>query len=579
MRQDSNWERRKLYIAAINIEGVMQTDTIEVIVVNTGMRYEVVPGLSLGEILREIGYRGEREMLGAMVNNRLRDLGFKVYQPKQIEYIDITHPAGIRMYVNSLFFLMQYAVRRLDARYRLSIEHSVSNGYFCKIKGLDEETTVELSNRVAREMRELVDRDLPFTTRPTLTDDAIKLFELQGDGEKVRLLRSRPKLYTTLYRLSGVWDYFSEGLVPSTGYLRHFDVLKYFSGLLLRVPLQERPEELAPVVLQPKMYEIFREFKNWLDVLDLEDAGMINEAIRQGRGRQIVQICEALHEKKVAQIADTIKARGGSVRIVLVAGPSSSGKTTFSKRLAVQLFVSGLQPHTLELDNYFVDREKTPRDARGEYNFESIDALDIDQFNADLLSLLHGERVQMPKFDFTRGKRFYDGTALSLGARDVLIVEGIHALNPKLTPHIPEESRFKIYLSALTSISLDGLNRISSSDNRLLRRMVRDARFRGYTAVETIRRWQSVRRGEEENIFPYQEEADVMFNSALPYEFNVLKNSAEVLLNDVPSSISEHSEAVRLSRFLEFFAPLENPEIPPTSLLREFLGGSSFSYK
>lgn len=557
----------------------MQADTIEIIVVNTGSRYDIVPGLSLGEILHEIGYAGEREMLGAMVNNRLRDLGFKVYQPKQIEFIDITHPAGIRMYVNSLFFLMQYAVRRLDVRYRLSIEHSVSNGYFCKIKGYDAgETTVELAAQIARNMRELVERDLPFTTRPTLTTDAIKLFELQGDAEKVRLLRSRPKLYTTLYRLSGVWDYFAEGLVPSTGYLRNFDVLKYFSGLLLRVPQREKADELAPVVLQPKMYEIFREFKNWLDVLDLEDAGMINEAIRQGRGRQIVQISEALHEKKVSQIADEIQGRSDKVRIVLIAGPSSSGKTTFSKRLAVQLFVSGLQPHTLELDNYFVDREKTPRDEHGEYNFETIGALDVEQFNDDLLSLLQGGAVDIPKFNFSTGKRFYDGTKLRLGPRDVLIVEGIHALNPVLTPRIPDDSKFKIYVSALTSISLDGLNRISSSDNRLLRRMVRDARFRGYSAVETIRRWQSVRRGEEENIFPYQEEADVMFNSALPYEFNVLKNGAEMLLGEVSSSMPEHSEAVRLGKFLEFFAPLENPEIPPTSLLREFLGGSSFSY-
>lgn len=556
----------------------MQADTIEIIVVNTGLRYEVVPGLSLAEILHEGDYTGEREVLGAMVNNRLRDLGFKVFQPKQIEFIDITHPAGMRMYVNSLFFLMQYAVRRLDVRYRLSIEHSVSKGYFCKIKGYEGDTTVELAEQIARGMRDLVSRDLPITTRPTLTTDAIKLFELQGDGEKVRLLRSRPKLYTTLYRLSGVWDYYAEGLVPSTGYLRNFDVLKYFSGLLLRVPQREMPEELAPVVLQPKMYEIFREFKNWLDVLDLEDAGMINEAIRNGRGRQIVQICEALHEKKLSQIADAIKERSNEVRIVLVAGPSSSGKTTFSKRLAVQLFVSGLQPHTLELDNYFVDREKTPRDADGEYNFEAVEAVDVEQFNTDLLQLLQGEEVPMPKFDFSDGKRHYDGTTLRLGPRDVLIVEGIHALNPVLTPRIPGAAKFKVYLSALTSISLDGSNRVSSSDNRLLRRMVRDARFRGYSAVETIRRWQSVRRGEEENIFPYQEEADVMFNSALPYEFNVLKHSAEGLLREVPSSVSEHSEAVRLRRFLEFFAPLENPEIPPTSILREFLGGSSFSY-
>lgn len=557
----------------------MQEDKIEIIVINTEARYHVEPGLSLSKILQQIGFKGERPILGAMVNNRLRDLGFRVYQPKQIEFLDITHPAGFRMYVNSLFFLMQYAVRSLNNGYRLSIEHSVSNGYFCKIKGLNGDTTVELAAQITAAMREVIEKDVPFMTRPTLTADAIKIFEMQGDEEKVRLLKSRPKLYTTLYRLSGVWDYYFEGLVPSTGYLKVFDVYKYFSGLLLRVPERENPEELARMVLQPKMYDIFQEFKRWLDALDLEDAGMINDAIRQGRGRQIVQVSEALHEKKVSQIADVIKQRIDKARIVLVAGPSSSGKTTFSKRLAVQLYVCGLQPYTLELDNYFVDREKTPRDANGEYNFESIGALDVEQFNKDLLAMLRGEVVEIPKFDFADGKRFYDGTTLKFGPRDVLIVEGIHALNPILTPHIPAENKYKVYISALTSISLDGLNRISSSDNRLLRRMVRDSRYRGYSAVETIRRWQSVRRGEEENIFPFQEEADVMFNSALPYEFNVLKNYAEVLLNEVPSSVPEHSEAVRLQRFLQVFAPLEDESIPPTSLLREFFGGSSFSYK
>ena len=349
--------------------------------------------------------------------------------------------------------------------------------------------------------------------------------------------------------------------------------------MLLRVPQQKSPESLEELEIQDKMFEIFREYQDWVEVLGIKDAGTINLRVRKGEGGDLVKVSEALHEKKVAQIADTIHSRGDLIRLVLIAGPSSSGKTTFSKRLAVQLQVAGLRPHTLSLDNYFVNRENTPRDEKGDYDFESLDALDVAKFNDDLLALMSGERIELPKFSFERGERYFDGSFLQLEPNGILVVEGIHGLNPLLTDRIPRERKFKIYISALTSISLDGQSRIASSDNRLLRRMVRDQRYRSYGAIQTIRRWGSVRRGEDKNIFPYQEEADIMFNSALPYEFGVLKQFAEPILNEVPDSVPEYSEAVRLLRFLRVFSPIGQEEIPPTSILREFLGGSSFSYR
>ncbi len=552
---------------------------IEVICENTARRYSVLPGMTLLEFCKSQQIDLPYPVLGAMVNHRLRDLRLRLLIPVTVEFIDITHAAGIRMYTRSLFFLLQRAVREVMPSCRLRVSHSVSRGYYCVISGYEQPIEYPLIFSILEKMREFIGRDLPFESKRMTTEEAIAIFEQQGDPEKVRLLQSRPKLYTTLYALDGVYDYYLEGLVPSTGYLERFDLVKYYQGMLLRVPQQKSPESLEELEIQDKMFEIFREYQDWVEVLGIKDAGTINLRVRKGEGGDLVKVSEALHEKKVAQIADTIHSRGDLIRLILIAGPSSSGKTTFSKRLAVQLQVAGLRPHTLSLDNYFVNRENTPRDEKGDYDFESLDALDVAKFNDDLLALMAGERVELPKFSFERGERYFDGSFLQLEPNGILVVEGIHGLNPLLTDRIPRERKFKIYISALTSISLDGQSRIASSDNRLLRRMVRDQRYRSYGAIQTIRRWGSVRRGEDKNIFPYQEEADIMFNSALPYEFGVLKQFAEPILNEVPDSVPEYSEAVRLLRFLRVFSPIGQEEIPPTSILREFLGGSSFSYR
>ena len=552
---------------------------IEVICENTARRYSVLPGMTLLEFCKSQQIDLPYPVLGAMVNHRLRDLRLRLLIPVTVEFIDITHAAGIRMYTRSLFFLLQRAVREVMPCCRLRVSHSVSRGYYCVISGYEQPIEYPLIFSILEKMREFIGRDLPFESKRMTTEEAIAIFEQQGDPEKVRLLQSRPKLYTTLYVLDGVYDYYLEGLVPSTGYLERFDLVKYYQGMLLRVPQQKSPESLEELEIQDKMFEIFREYQDWVEVLGIKDAGTINLRVRKGEGGDLVKVSEALHEKKVAQIADTIHSRGDLIRLILIAGPSSSGKTTFSKRLAVQLQVAGLRPHTLSLDNYFVNRENTPRDEKGDYDFESLDALDVAKFNDDLLALMAGERIELPKFSFERGERYFDGSFLQLEPNGILVVEGIHGLNPLLTDRIPRERKFKIYISALTSISLDGQSRIASSDNRLLRRMVRDQRYRSYGAIQTIRRWGSVRRGEDKNIFPYQEEADIMFNSALPYEFGVLKQFAEPILNEVPDSVPEYSEAVRLLRFLRVFSPIGLEEIPPTSILREFLGGSSFSYR
>jgi len=552
---------------------------VEVVCSNSGEKKKIMPGLSLAEIANEFGIKLNTAILGAMVNNQLKELSYEVYSPKTISFIDISHPAGMRMYQRSLFFVLQKAVKDLIPGSSIRIEHSVSKGFYCEIDGCNQPLELPLIFNIGDRMREIIDADIPFRREKTLTKDVVEMFEGFGYHEKAKLFRTRPKLYTSVYYLDDAVDYFFGGLVPSTGYLKIFDLVKYFQGMLLRIPKRRRPDEVEDIEIQSKMFEIFQEYKDWVDILGVGSVAAINEQVQKGYSSELIKISEALHEKKVAQIADKIHCLRDNVRVVLISGPSSSGKTTFAKRLSVQLKVSGLKPYTISLDNYFLDRDHTPLDENGDLDFESINALDVDLFNQDLVKLLNGEEIELPKFSFEQGKRFFDRTFLKIDKNGIIIIEGIHALTPDLTPLIPAEKKFKIYVSALTSISFDRINRISTTDNRLIRRIIRDFRYRGYSALDTIRRWESVRRGEDKNIFPYQEHADVMFNSAMLYELSVLKSYAEPILYELPSTEPEYSEALRLLKFLSYFTPIGDKEVPPTSILREFLGGSTFSYK
>ncbi|MHC1702660.1 MAG: nucleoside kinase [Tenuifilaceae bacterium] len=552
---------------------------VEVVCSNTGEKRNILPGLSLSEIAAEFNVNLKHTILGAMVNNSLKELSYEVYSPKTIYFIDITHPAGMRMYQRSLFFVLQKAVKDLIPGSNVRIEHSVSKGFYCEIEGCNQPLELPLIFNIGDRMRDIIASDIPFTRDKVLTTEVVTMFEGFGYHEKAKLFRTRPKLYTSVYWLSDTADYFFGGLVPSTGYLKVFDLVKYFQGMLLRIPKRFKPDEVEDIEIQNKMFEIFQEYKDWVGILGVGSVGAINEQVQKGNSSELIKISEALHEKKVAQIADKIYCLKDKVRVVLISGPSSSGKTTFAKRLSIQLKVTGLKPYMISLDNYFVDRDQTPKDESGEYDFESLHALDIKAFNDDLIKLMDGEEIQLPKFSFELGKRFYDNTKLKIDSNGIIIIEGIHGLNPELTAKIPTEKKFKVYVSALTSLSIDGINRIPTTDNRLIRRIIRDFRYRGYSALDTIRRWESVRRGEDKNIFPFQEHADVMFNSALLFELGILKNYAEPILYELPSTEPEYSEAQRLLKFLSYFTPISDKEVPPTSIIREFLGGSTFSYK
>ncbi|WP_320052167.1 nucleoside kinase [uncultured Acetobacteroides sp.] len=552
------------------------SNRIEIVVDNIGNKAHVEPGMSLSDIAKSQNIMLKHPILGAFVNNKIKELSYKIYSPKTVRFIDITHQAGRRMYERSLFFVLNKAIKEVLPSKQLRIEHSISKGYYCEIEGM-EGVDLEIVMAILDRMKEIIDADLPFTRIKMLTEEAIPLFEKEGLSQKVKLLKTKPKLYTSVYKLDGTIDYYYEELVPSTGYLTNFDLVKYFEGMLLMTPKKDNPEKLEDIILQNKMFDIFQEQKDWLKIIDAETIGDLNQTILEGNGGELIKVAEALHEKKVAQIADQIYSRK-DVHLALISGPSSSGKTTFSKRLAVQLRVLGLKPVTISMDNYFVDREHTPKDENGNYDFESIYAVDIKQFNTDLTALMNGETVEIPIFNFETGQRIYKGHRLKIDKNSIIIVEGIHALNPMLTSMIEDKKKFKIYLSALTSISMDRHNHVPTTDNRLIRRIVRDARYRSYSAYETVKRWPSVRNGEEKNIFPYQEFADVMFNSALLYELAVLKQYAEPLLREVPPTAPEYAEAHRLLKFLSYFVPLLEEEIPPTSILREFLGGSSFSF-
>lgn len=552
---------------------------INIICENNSSKKQYKFGTSLKQIAKDQHIKIKYPILGAIVNNKLKELSYRIYKPKNVKFIDITHPQGMRMYVRSLSFVLEKAVKEIYPYANLFIKHSVSKGYYCEIENLNTELTNEMVFKIGDEMRKIIKKDIPFYREEILTKDAIELFEKNNFIEKSKLFKTRYQLYTSLYYLENTVDYYYGYLVPSTGYLKIFDLIKYYDGMLLMVPKANNPNELENIVLQNKMFEIFKEFKDWGEILRVGTVGSINEMVINGNASELIKISEALHEKKVAQIADKIYNKKDKIKLVLISGPSSSGKTTFAKRLAIQLKVIGLKPITISLDNYFVNRELTPKDKNGEYDFEALGALDVKLFNENIIDLNSGKEIDVPKFSFEKGKRFYDGTKLKTDERNIIIAEGIHALNPGLIPLINDENTFKVYVSALTSTSLDGHNRIPTTDNRLIRRIVRDYRYRHYSALDTIKRWQSVREGENKNIFPYQEKADVMFNTALAYELGVLKKFAEPMLKEVMADKPEFDEAARLLKFFSYFVPISDEEIPPTSIIREFLGGSSFNYK
>ncbi len=543
---------------------------------NNGETVRLPVGSTLWDAYRASGLQMPYGPVSAKVNNKVEGLHYRFYNDKDVEFLDTTSSSGMRTYTRSLFFVLVKAVKDLFPGCALSIGTPVSRGYYCELRtGRQiEERDVEA---IRRRMREIVDADIPFHRIQCPTEDAIEMFRRQGMTSKVRLLESLGSLYTHYYRLNETVDYFYGSLLTSTGGLKVFDVMKYYDGLLLRVPSRKDPGKLEELVRQDKMLEIFREHHRWQEIVGLNTVGDFNKACQEGWTTGLINVAEALQEKKIAHIADEIQSRP-DLKLVLIAGPSSSGKTTFSKRLSIQLMANGLKPYPISLDDYFLDREKTPKDERGEYDFESLYALDLPFFNSQLRTLLSGGEVELPRFNFQKGVREMSGKKFRLEDRMILILEGIHGLNPELTAMIGERYKFRIYVSAMTTILLDAHNYIPTTDNRLLRRIVRDYKYRGCSALDTIRRWPSVRAGEDKWIFPYQEEADAMFNSALLFELAVIRGQALPLLERVPENVPEYSEAYRLRKFLRYFEPVEEDEIPPTSLLREFVGGSSFHY-
>lgn len=547
---------------------------------NNNSTREFPEGSSLLDIYNGFNLAMPYGPVSAKVNNKVESLDFRVYYNKDIEFLDITSSSGMRTYVRSLFFILVKAVEELYPQGSISLEHPISKGYFCKLH-IDRTIGLDDVQRIKQKMQEIIAADIPYTRTECHTEKVVRLFEERGMPDKARLLDTYGQLYSYYYQLGDTVDCYYSSLVPSTGYIHLFDIVKYYDGLLLRIPSRENPTKLEEVVKQEKMLEVFQEYHRWNQILGISTVGDLNVACNEGHATDLINVSEALQEKKIAQIADEITHRdqdGKRVKLVLISGPSSSGKTTFSKRLSIQLMTNGLKPYPISLDDYFVNRNDTPLDENGKHDFESLYAVDLPFFEEQLTTLLNGGEVELPRYNFTTGKREMSGKKLRIDEHMILIIEGIHALNPALTPHIPNENKYKVYVSALTTILLDNHNYIPTTDNRLLRRIIRDYKYRNYSAEETIARWPSVRVGEEKWIFPYQENADAMFNSALLFELAVLKDYVEPVLRKVPNRCPEYSEAHRLLRFLNYFVSVQDKELPPTSLLREFLGGSSFQY-
>ncbi len=549
---------------------------IQIRVHNLGTTIEVPAGATLQEVYQLSGLTLEHGPISARVNNKVEGMHYRLFKQKEVEFLDITSPSGIRAYTRTLFFILCKAAHDLWPTCKVVIDIPISNGYYVDLQ-IGRPVTPDDAAMLRERIQTIIDSALPIHRHETTTEEAIEMFSQVGALSKVKLLKSTGRLYTTYYDIDGYKDYYYGSLLTNTSQIYLFGLEYYFDGLLLRIPTAADPSRLGAFIRQDKMFEIFKEHHHWQDILKLRTVGDLNDAIDKGYTNQLIQISEALQEKKIAQIADEIARRKG-IKMVLIAGPSSSGKTTTCKRLSVQLAVNGLQPIGISLDDYFLDRDQTPLDEQGDYDFEHLHALNIPLLNDQMNALFRGEEVELPRYNFQAGRSEPSGRKLQLKGKEVLVVEGIHALNPELTAQIPDDQIFRVYASALTTILLDNHNYVPTTDNRLLRRIIRDYKYRGVSAVETIRRWPSVRRGENRWIFPYQENADAMFNSAMLFELAVIKRQAEPLLEQVPENCEEYAEAYRLRKFLSYIRPIPEDQIPPTSLLREFLGGSSFEY-
>ena len=543
---------------------------------NNKKSQKVEIGSTLFDVFSSFDLKMTHGPVSARVNNKVEGMNYRVYNSKDVEFLDMNSASGSRAYTRTLFFVLCKAVQDIYPNTDVVIDIPVSNGFYVDIR-LGRPVVDEDVNILRRRMQEIIDSKMPIRRFTVPTEVAIALFQEKGDVEKVKLLRTSGSIYTTYYKIGEYVDYYYGTLLTNTSQLYLFGLEKYYDGMLLRIPSVSNPDELGEMTRQDKMFDIFKEHHRWQEILGIRTVGDFNQAIDAGHATDIINISEALQEKKLAKIAEEIASREG-VKLVLLAGPSSSGKTTSCKRLSIQLAVNGLKPLQISLDDYFVDRDKTPKDENGEFDFESIYALNLDLLNEQFNALFRGEEVELPKYDFPSGKSVKSGKKLKLEPNNVLVVEGIHALNPELTAHVPEEQIFRVYASALTTILLDNHNYIPTTDNRLLRRIIRDYKYRGVSAQETIRRWPSVRAGENRWIFPFQENADAMLNTAMLYELSVLKMQAEPLLQQVPENCEEFAEAYRLLKFLKYLKGITYNNLPPTSLLREFLGGSSFHY-
>lgn len=533
-------------------------------------------GSTLSDVFKQLNLKMPYNTVCAKVNNKVEGMNFRLYHNADVEFLDMTSGSGSRNYTRTLFFILCKAVHDLFPRSYVVIDIPVSNGYYVDIN-IEREVTADDVTKIRQRMQEIIDAAMPIKRHEVPTEEAIQMFSQKGDEAKAKLLRSAGSLYTTYYQIDDYVDYYYGSLLTNTSQIYLFGLEKYYDGLLLRIPDLKNPDVLPEMTRQDKMFSIFKEQHQWQNIVGVRTVGDFNEIVEAGGGTDLINVSEALQEKKISRIADEIASRK-DVKLILLAGPSSSGKTTTCKRLSIQLVANGLKPLQISLDDYFINRVQTPLDENGEYDYESIYALNLELINEQFNALFRGEEVELPKYDFQLGVSKPSGKKVRMKENNVLVVEGIHALNPELTAHIPEKQKYRVYVSALTTILLDDHNYIPTTDNRLLRRIIRDYKYRGVDARETIHRWPSVRSGENKWIFPFQENADAVFNSAMLFELAVIKQQAEPLLEQVPENCEEYSEAYRLRKFLKYIRPIPNKDIPPTSLLREFLGGSSFRY-